>query len=88
MNLYAITFKSRKGARIIGNGENIARANGTTAYDTRRDKISVAIDEEATIADYELTLKCCGSKRFINQDTTNSLSENPNIVPINWYLGR
>ena len=65
MNLYAITFKSRKGARIIGNGENIARANGTTAYDTRRDKISVAIDEEATIADYELTLKCCGSKRFI-----------------------
>lgn len=37
----------------------------TTALDTRRDKRSVAIDEEATIADYELTLKCCGGKRFI-----------------------
>ena len=64
VNLYAITFKSRKG-KIIRYGDHTARANGTTAYDTRRDKISVAIDEEATIADYELTLKCCGGKRFI-----------------------
>ena len=63
VNLYAITFKSRKG-KIIRYGDHTARANGTTTFDTHRDQRSVAIDEEAAIANYELTLKC-GGKRLI-----------------------
>lgn len=65
MNLYAITFRSRKGATIIRNSDDTARADGTTARDTRSDQISIAIDEEVAIADDELTLKCCGGKRLI-----------------------
>ena len=57
-----------------------ARANGTTTFDTHRDQRSVAIDEEAAIANYELTLKC-GGKRLIKSGHDKFFVRKPKYRP-------